>query len=138
MLNIEGLLADTDVRFFESISQENGSIIGQETVQLKYGDTLQIAIVWTPIAKYSYPYYDIDEGVQYNGYTPFVSNYTLTLSDVLLNGDVVATSALDGGNVELVRYTVSHSGEYTISVTLDSDMADTIECDAISLAYMIK
>lgn len=138
ILNIEALLMDTDVRYFENINNENGSVIGQQKIQLNEGDEIQIAIVWTPVAKYSYPYYDANEGVQYNGYTPFVSNYTLTLSEAFEDENTVAYSALENSNVELIRYTAQCDGEYDITVLLSSDMPDSIECDAISLAYMIK
>lgn len=137
LLNIEALLMDTNVRLFESIKEEKGTIVGRQKVQLNKGDKFQISIVWTPIAVQSSTYYTDIQGIQYNNYTPYVSNYKLALCDTQ-TGEVVAQSDLSFGNVELIRYTVQHAGEYEITVMLNSDMAEAIEGDVISLAYTVK
>ena len=97
-----------------------GYQVGSQNVYLSSGTELQIGLAWLASATLS-------------GNNVYLTNYDLYLYDSY--GALVASSTLTNSSVELIRYTATTAGTYTMVVYQSGSKTSTIGAETIYLTY---
>lgn len=97
----------------------SNSFVWQNTISFNKNDDLQMAAFWSAI-------YNTNDRLTY------VTNYDLYLYNS--SGILVASSTLDYGSNEFIRYTVPSTGDYTVKIYLNGDITEEVSNDVIGLS----
>ena len=131
MINLDVMLyASSNCNSTYNTNSSSGTEIRSYSVSLSAGDDIQIALAWL---------IDVKSSAYTSGTITanhiYVTDYDIYLYDPY--GNVVDTSQLEKGNVELIRWTVTSSGTYRIGIYQASAKNSNNSGDPISLTYCI-